>query len=130
MWFRVLSFLIAAVLVLKAAVALAIPERFYAGRRRQYAAESMPGELLVPPAIILSVTAVSWYAALSHYRPWGWIVTGALTVLASLSLHNLTRWRSHRATMSRIVSSPNVSRVDYALLVVGAGFAALGWFVF
>jgi len=72
MWFRALSFLIAAVLVVKAAIALAIPERFYATRRRQYASEAMPGELLVPPIIILSVTTVSWSAALFHYRAWGW----------------------------------------------------------
>jgi len=51
-------------------------------------------------------------------------------VLACLSLHNLVRWRRHRAAMARVVSNPNVSRVDYALLVVGAGFAALGLFVF
>jgi hypothetical protein len=32
--------------------------------------------------------------------------------------------------MSKIVSSPKVSLVDYALIVVGAGFAALGWLVY
>jgi len=130
MWFRALSFLIAAALLVKAAIALAIPERFYATRRRQYAAESMPTELLVPPAIVLSVTSIAWYATLFHYRPWGWIVTAALTLLACASLSNLIRWRRHRATMSRIVSSPKVSLVDYVLLVVGTGFAALGWLVY
>lgn len=130
MWFRALSFLIAAVLLVKAAVALAIPRRFYAVRRRQYASDSLPSELLLPPIIVLSVTAVSWYAALVHYRAWGWIVTGSLTVLACLSLDHLVRWRHHRAAMARIVSSANVSRIDYALLGAGAGFAALGWWVY
>ena len=130
MWFRALSFLIAAALLIKAAVALAMPERFYATRRRQYASDSRPTELLVPPVIVFSVTAIAWYAALFHYRPWGWIVTAALTGLCCLSLDHLVRWRQHRATMSKIVSSPRVSLVDYALLVVGAGFAALGWWVY
>ena len=79
---------------------------------------------------MLSVTSAAWYATFFHYRPWGWIVTGALTLLSCGSLHNLVRWRRHRATMSKIVSSPKVSLVDYALLVVGAGFAALGWLVY
>jgi hypothetical protein len=130
MWFRALSFLIAAALLIKATIALAMPERFYATRRRQYASDSMPGELLVPPAMVLAVTSAAWYATWLHYRPWGWIVTGALTLLACGSLHNLLRWRRHRTTMARIVSNPKVSQVDYALLVVGAGFAALGWLVY
>ena len=36
MWFQALSFVIATALLVKAAVALAIPGRFYATRRRQY----------------------------------------------------------------------------------------------
>jgi hypothetical protein len=130
MWFRALSFLIASVVLIKAAVALTIPERFYAVRRRQYATDSMPPELLVPPAIVVSVTAVAWYATLFHYQPWGWIVTGTLSLLACGSVDHLIRWRRHRARMSRIVSSPKVSLVDYALLVVGVGFAALAWLVY
>ena len=129
-WFRALSFLIASALVVKALVALAMPERFYATRRKQYASDSRPPELLIPPVIILLVTSIAWYATVFHYRPWGWIVTGALTLLCCASLQHLVRWRQHRATMSKIVSSPRVSLVDYALLVLGVGFAALGWLVY
>jgi hypothetical protein len=130
MWFQALSLVIATALLVKAAVALAIPGRFYATRRRQYDSTSMPRELLVPPAIILCVTSVAWYATFFHYRPWGWVVTGALTLLCSLSLHNLFRWRRHREAMYKIVASPRVWIVDCVLLVVGAGFAALGFFVY
>ena len=130
MWFQALSLVIATALLVKAAVALAIPGRFYATRRRQYDSTSMPRELLVPPAIILCVTSVAWYATFFHYRPWGWVVTGSLTLLCSLSLHNLLRWRGHRETMANIVANPRVWIVDCVLLVVGAGFAALGFFVY
>jgi hypothetical protein len=129
-WFRFLSFLIATALVVKAVVALAIPERFYATRRRQYASDSKPRELWVPPAIVLLVTSAAWYATIFHYRPWGWIVTGALTLLCCASLHHLLRWQRHRARMMSIVSSPRVLLVDYALLVLAAGFAALGFWVY
>ena len=130
MWFQALSFVIAAALLIKASVALAIPGRFYASRQRQYASMSMPLELMVPPAIIMTITAVAWYATTVHYRPWGWVVTASLTVLCGLSLHNLVRWRRHRETMSKIVAHPRVWIVDCVLLIVGAGFAALGWFVY
>jgi hypothetical protein len=130
MWFQALSFVIAAALLIKAAVALAIPHRFYASRQRQYASTAMPPGLMVPPAIIVCVTSVAWYATLVHYRPWGWIVTASLTLLCGLSLHNLMRWRRHRETMSKVVSHPRVWIVDCVLLVAGAGFAALGWFVY
>ena len=130
MWFRVLSLVIATALLVKAAIALAIPGRFYATRRRQYESPSMPRELLVPPAIIVCITSVAWYATFFHYRPWGWVVTGSLTLLCSLSLNNLLRWRRHREAMSKIVANPRVWIVDCVLLVLGAGFAALGLMVY
>jgi hypothetical protein len=130
MWFQVLSLVIATALLVKAAIALAIPHRFYASRQQQYASTSLPVALMVPPAIVLSLTSVAWYATLYHYRPWGWVVTGFLTALCCLSLQNLVRWRRHRETMSKIVAHPRVWIVDCVLLVAGAGFAALGWFVY
>jgi uncharacterized membrane protein YidH (DUF202 family) len=130
MWFQALSFVIAAALLVKASIALTIPHRFYASRQRHYASTSLPPELMVPPAVILCVTSVAWYATLFHYRPWGWLVTGPLTLLCCLSLHNLVRWRQHRHAMSRVVAHPRVWVVDCLLLVLGAGFAALGLFVY
>ena len=128
--FQALSFIIAAALLTKAIIALAIPDTFYASRQRQYASTSLPRELMVPPAIILSITALAWYATFVHYRPWGWVVTGSLTLLCTLSLHNLLRWRRHRETMFAVVAHPRVWIVDCVLLAAGAAFAALGWFVF
>jgi hypothetical protein len=130
MWFKVLSFIIASALLVKATVALAIPSRFYATRQRQYASTSLPPELMVPPAIILSVTSVAWYATFVHYRPWGWVVTGSLTLLCCLSIDHLVRWRRHRESMSKIVGHSKVWLIDCLLLVVGAAFAALGWLVY
>jgi hypothetical protein len=130
MWFQVLSFLIAAVLLIKASVALTIPGRFYATRQRQYASASLPPELIVPPVIILCVTSVAWYATLFHYRPWGWVVTGALTLLCCFSLDHLVRYRRHRETMAKVVAHPKVWVIDCLLLVLGAAFGALGWLVY
>ena len=130
MWFQALSLVIATALLVKASVALAIPGRFYTTRQRHYDSTSMPRELLVPPAIILCLSSVAWYATFFHYRPWGWVVTGALTLLCSLSLHNLFRWRRHRDTMSKIVANPRVWMIDCVLLVLGCGFAALGLWVY
>jgi hypothetical protein len=130
MWFRVLSFVIATALLVKAGVALTIPSRFYATRQRQYASTSLPPALLVPPAIVLFVTSVAWYATLVHYRPWGWVVTVSLTLLSCLSLDHLVRWRRHRETMSRVVAHPKVWLIDCLLIVLGGAFAALGWLVY
>jgi hypothetical protein len=130
MWFQVLSFLIAAALLIKATVALSIPSRFYATRQRQYASASLSPELIVPPVIILCVTSVAWYATLFHYRPWGWVVTGALTLLCGFSLDHLVRYRRHRETMAKVVAHPKVWLIDCLLLVLGAAFGALGWLVY
>ena len=118
MWFQALSFVIATALLVKAGVALAIPGRFYATRQRQYASTSLPPALLVPPAIILCLTSVAWYATLVHYRPWGWVVTGSLTLLCCLSLNQLVRWRRHRETMSKVIANPKVWLIRLLLLVL------------
>ena len=130
MWFQALSFVIATALLVKATVALAMPDRFYATRQRQYASTALPRELLVPPVVILCVTAVAWYATVVHYRPWGWVITGTLTLLCSLSLHNLLRWRRHREAMARVVRNPKVWMIDCLLLVLGGAFAAMGVLVY
>ena len=130
-WFQALSLVIATALLVKAVVALTIPGRFYATRQRHYGSTSLPRPLMVPPAIILCVSRRSrGTATLFHYRPWGWVVTASLTLLCSLSLHNLVRWRQHRETMATIVANPKVWLIDCLLLVVGAGFAALGLLVY
>jgi len=130
MWFRVLSFVIAVALLVKATVALTASRRFYARRQQQYSSETLPSKLLIPPAVILSLTLAAWFATIFHYQPWGWLVTGFLSVLSCLSLHNLFHWAKHRHVMLKVVSNPKVKQVDYLLLAVGLGFLALALFVY
>lgn len=110
-WFRTLSLVIAAALLGKAAIALAVPRRFYAVRERQYASESLPPKLLVAPAIVAALTFVAWYATIFHYQPWGWVVTTSLTALSCLAVDHVFRWQSHRQRMLKTVRSPKVSWV-------------------
>ena len=130
MWFQVLSFVIAVALLVKATVALTVPRRFYAKRQEQYSAETRPSGLLIPPAVVLTLTLAAWFATIFHYQPWGWLVTGFLSALSCLSLHHLFHWKTHRQTMLKVVASPKVNRVDYVLLVVGLAFLALSLFVY
>ena len=130
MSFRTLSFVIAAALLIKAVVALSIPRRFYALRERQYASETLPVRLLVAPAVVVTLTLTAWHATVFHYQSWGWVVTGFLTILACLAGDHVLRWRSHRQKMLAVVRSPRVGWLDCILLVVGAGFAGLGLYVF
>lgn len=130
MWFRVLSLVIAAALLVKATIALASPRRFYAVRARQYASTALPRKLLVAPAIVLALAAAAWYAAFFHYRPWGWVVVGFLTLLAGVALVQTLRWQIHRVTMLKVVESPKVRQVDCVLVALSAVFAALAAFVY
>ena len=130
MWFRTLSLVIAAALLGKAAIALAIPRRFYAVRERQYSSESLPTKLLVAPVLVVALTLTAWYATLFHYQPWGWVVTGSLTALSCLGVDHVFRWQSHRQRMLKAVRNPKVGWVDCCLLVVGAGFLGLACLVY
>ena len=130
MWFRVLSLVIAAALLGKAAIALSIPGRFYAERHRQYASVSPPTKVLVPPVVIVALALAAWYATIFQYKPWGWVVTASLTALACVSIHQLSRWETHRQRMQRVVVNPKVWRVDCLLLAVGALFVVLAVFVY
>ena len=117
-------------LLVKAAVALTTSRRFYAKRQQQYSSETMPAKLLIPPAVVLTVTLAAWFATILHYQPWGWIVTVVVSVLSCLSLHNLFKWAKHRQAMLKLVSTPKVKQVDYLLLAVGLGFLSLALFVY
>jgi uncharacterized membrane protein YidH (DUF202 family) len=129
-WFRILSLAIGTALLVKTVAALAIPNRFYATRRRQYASEFLPPKLLVAPVIIAVLAVVAWYATIFHYRPWGWIVTGFLTALAGIAADHVFRWESHRRTMLKAVTNPNVWKFDCLLLAVGAAFVTLAVLVY
>ena len=129
-WFKVLSLLIAVALLGKAAVALAARGRFYAARQRQYSTENLPPKLLIAPVLVLTLTVVAAYAALFHYRPWGWIVVGFLTLLSAMAIDHVLRWRSHRIAMLKVVESAKVWQVDCVLLALGLAFAALAVFVY
>jgi hypothetical protein len=129
-WFKFLSTLIAAMLLVKAAFALAARQRFYAVRQRQYAAEVMPVKLLFAPVFVLVLTAAAAYATVFHYRPGGWVVLAFLVLLSVLAFDHALRWQAHRLAMIKVVASPKVWQVDCALLVLGSAFAALAMFVY
>jgi hypothetical protein len=130
MWFRVLSLVIAAALLVKAAIALALSRRFYAERQRQYASESRPSKLLVPPVVIVVLALIAWYATIFHYQPWGWVVTGSLTALACSAVDHVFRWEKHRQKMLKLVTNPRVWQLDCLLLALGVGFVALALVVY
>ncbi len=130
MWFQTLSLVIAAALLIKAAIALAIPRRFYAARERHFSSESLPPKLLVAPVIVVALTLTAWYATIFHFQPWCWVVTGSLTALACLAVDHVFRWPSHRQRMLKAVRNTKVGWVDCLLLVVGAGFLGLAFLVY
>lgn len=131
MWFQVLSLLIGVPCLVKGAVGLLAPGRFYRWRHGQYGAERPPAAVVVAPVALTGSVAVTWYATAFHYAPWGWVVTAFVTAAAALGAANLARWGRHRARALRAVTSPAVRRgVDLVLVGVGAGFVALALTVF
>ena len=130
MWFQALSLVIATALLVKAVSRSRSPADSTQRGAASTDSTSMPRELLVPPAIILCVTSIAWYSTFVHYRPWGWVVTGSLTLLCSLSLTISSAGGAIARPCTSIVANPRVWIVDCVLLVVGAGFAALGLLVY
>jgi hypothetical protein len=130
MWFRILSFVIAIVLLSKAIVALAFAGRFYATRQKHYASDTLPSKLLVPPVLVLALTLVAWYATIFRYQAWGWLVTGFLSLLSCMSLHHLFNWENHRRALLTLVISPKVRQFDFLLFAIGLAFLAFALFVY
>jgi len=130
MCFKVLGLVIAVALFVKAIIALAVPRRFYAVRRRHYASDSVPHKLLVAPVLVIALTLAAWYAAFFHYRPWGWVVTGFLTLLACMAVDHVLRWQRHREAMLKVLTSSKVWQIDCLLMALGVVLAALALLVY
>jgi hypothetical protein len=130
--FQTVSLLIAVPALLKAVTGLVLPGRFYGWRRQQYASASVPRVVLIMPALFLILAAASWYATLFHYQPWGWVVTGFTSLIASLGLLNLSRWSSHRQKTGEAIDNRPRTRagVDLAILFLGLLFTYLALFVY
>jgi hypothetical protein len=130
MLFRVLVLMMAGILLAKATIALAIPQRFYAERQRQYASPFPPRKVFIGPAVIVGLAATAWYATIFHYEPWGWVVTVLLTAFACATVHRLLHWEAHRQKMGRLVADPKVWRVDCLLLAIGTLLMGAGFLVY
>lgn len=130
--FQTISLLIAVPALLKATTGLLLPGQFYGWRRQQYASASIPRIVLVMPSLFILLGAASWYATLFHYQPWGWIVTGFTTLVASLGALNLSRWSSHREKTGKAIEGEPQTRlsVDLTILVLGLLFTYLAFFVY
>lgn len=133
MWFQVLSLLIAGLCIGKAVVALAAPEWFYGFRQQQYGSERLPWSIFVAPAFVMALTLTAWYATLTHYVDWGWVVTAVLSFFAVLAVVNLRQWAVHRVAVLRAIRAPQTAtrqRVDAGILLFGSLFLALAIFVY
>ncbi|HEX6290105.1 MAG TPA: hypothetical protein VFZ66_12985 [Herpetosiphonaceae bacterium] len=133
MWFKVLSLLIALLCLGKAGTALLIPQTFYRRRRQQYASTRIPLSVLIPPALILVLAGLAWYATIAHYVAWSWLVTGFLTPIALLGVVNLLRWPQHRRRLQAAITEAQAAqlrRADLAILGLSALFGLLGVMVF
>jgi len=117
--------------LLKGIVGLTFSDYFYQWRRAHYTSAQTPSALFAAPSVVAAVVAVTWYATLFHYSPWGWIVTAFVTATALLGTANLVRWKQYRGRALRAVDNTVTRRcVDVMLLVIGAGFVALAMFVY
>jgi len=122
--FRALSLIIAAICLLKGFTGLLWPRQFYQWRHDQYTSQRMPPIVLVAPVVIALLVAIAWYATLTAYEPFSWIVTGFISV--AFLFVNLSRWSRHRHSALQAVESPQkLMAVDLTLVGIGLGFVAL-----
>jgi hypothetical protein len=130
--FQIISLLIAIPALLKAITGLLLPNHFYGWRRQQYASTSIPRVVLVMPTLFVLLAGASWYATLFRYQPWGWIVTGFTTLIASLGMLNLSRWSTHRQKTGDAIDTQPETRigVDVVILLLGGLFTYLAFFVY
>lgn len=130
--FQLISSIIAVIALTKAVSALLLPDRFYGWRKRQYDSTAIPRIVLVLPLLFLFLAAVTWYATLVAYQPYGWIVTGFTTLIAILGSRNLSRWSSHRQQTGAAIATQleTRTRVDIAILLLGLFFAGLALFIY
>ena len=109
---------------------MAFHQKFSANRQRQYASASRPAKLFFGPILAVALACTAWYATLFQYRPWGWVITLFLTLLAVMSVEHLWRWRWYREKMLKVVSNPRVVQVDFVLMLLGCGLVVLGLTVY
>jgi hypothetical protein len=132
MWFKVLSFILAAMSFVKLGFGLAMGDRFYDWARKEYG-RNKPSSLITTLFVLtFLLVVVTWYATFAHYVPYGWILTALFTLIAVYLVVILACWKSIAPRLVRMIAKFEKKRgLWYAIGAIwGVIFLLMGIFVY
>lgn len=132
MWFRLISFVLAAACILKALIGLFFHKKFYSWDRKQYAAKKFPKRLFIFILYGIGIVLTTWYATIFHYVKYGYILTIIVT-LSSIKLFSiLFDWENTSKKFVHFIDSGGWKLwvLDIFILIMGIVFFLLGLYVY
>jgi hypothetical protein len=123
---EILYLVVGAMLIVKAAVALVMPSRFYRWRRGQYLSSTPPPIVLVVPTVVAILATASWaiVAREGGFRAWALAIMLSLVVAAAV--RTLLRWRTVAPRLATAAQTAPLRVVDAALLAAGLVLVFVG----
>ena len=94
MWFKIISFILAASAFVKMGFGIAMGDRFFDWARREYKRERPSGLIVGIFMLMILLAVITWYATLVHYVPYGWIITLLMTLFAVYGIVILLTWKT------------------------------------
>ena len=132
MWFKIISYVIGALFLSKALIAIVYHTRFYAWLRRQCLSETFPPALAALVVDTAVLAAVTWYAAIFHYAPFGWFLAALMSLALAKALGFYFMWERSSKFFVRVLDASDAGlwALDFSLVLYGFAFFLLGHFVY
>ncbi|NLE28361.1 MAG: hypothetical protein GX629_01670 [Phycisphaerae bacterium] len=132
MWFKIISFILAASSFIKMGYGIAMGDRFFDWARREYKRERPSGLVTVLFLLTLLLTLITWYATWAHYVPYGWILTVLMTFFGLYALVILLKWKSITPKYIPLIGRFQKNRTFWYIIGViwGVVFLLMGIFLY
>ena len=130
--FQFISLVLAISALIKVFFGIFYHQQLYSWAKAHYSQEKRGTAVNLLLIYALALLGLVWYATLTQYIPWGWVLTVFITSASVKSLGILVNWRTFSAAFAQLIlrAGRKLWLVDLFVGVLGFFFLFMAWRVY